>query len=145
MGYQRWFDIDDDTGAGVLSLLTVKQPWASLIVSGVKKIENRSWATQYRGPLVIHASARPDRPGMTLHGSQIDSEPTLGAIVGCVILVDCVRDSDDEYALADHWHWVLTDARRLATPIPMKGQLNIWHRSVEEIDSADLETALTFT
>src|SRR5262245_54509744 len=34
------------------------QPWASLVVHGVKKFETRSWATKYRGPLLICASAK---------------------------------------------------------------------------------------
>lgn len=38
--------------------LTLHQPWASLIALGVKTIETRSWKTDYRGPLVIHAAGR---------------------------------------------------------------------------------------
>lgn len=37
--------------------ITLTQPWASLLALGVKRLETRSWATQYRGPLLIHASA----------------------------------------------------------------------------------------
>lgn len=40
-----------------MKALTLRQPWAGLIVSGAKRIETRSWATRYRGPLAIHASA----------------------------------------------------------------------------------------
>ncbi|WP_454763386.1 ASCH domain-containing protein [Cupriavidus campinensis] len=36
--------------------LSIRQPWAFLIVHGHKDIENRSWATRFRGPLLIHAS-----------------------------------------------------------------------------------------
>lgn len=36
--------------------LTLTQPWASLVAIGAKRIETRSWATQYRGPLAIHAA-----------------------------------------------------------------------------------------
>lgn len=39
-----------------MKALAVRQPWASLIISGAKNIENRSWATHYRGPLAIYAS-----------------------------------------------------------------------------------------
>lgn len=39
-----------------MKVITIKQPWASLIVSGYKKIETRSWNTKYRGELLIHAS-----------------------------------------------------------------------------------------
>jgi hypothetical protein len=35
--------------------LSIRQPWAGLIVAGIKDIENRSWSTSYRGPILIHA------------------------------------------------------------------------------------------
>ena len=38
-----------------MKALTVLQPWAWALIHGPKRIENRSWATYYRGPLVIHA------------------------------------------------------------------------------------------
>ncbi|MBC9783509.1 ASCH domain-containing protein [Heliobacterium chlorum] len=41
-----------------MKALSLLQPWASLIAIGAKKIETRSWATKYRGPLAIHASAK---------------------------------------------------------------------------------------
>jgi hypothetical protein len=36
--------------------LTIRQPWAWLIVHGHKDLENRTWCTSYRGPLLIHAA-----------------------------------------------------------------------------------------
>ena len=39
-----------------MKAISLLQPWASLIASGAKKIETRSWSTKYRGPLAIHAS-----------------------------------------------------------------------------------------
>lgn len=39
-----------------MKALTIWQPWASLLVSGQKKYETRSWATAYRGPIAIHAA-----------------------------------------------------------------------------------------
>ena len=44
-----------------MKALTIWQPWASLLVSGQKKYETRSWATDYRGPIAIHAAMRPVR------------------------------------------------------------------------------------
>lgn len=44
-----------------MKALTIWQPWASLLVSGQKKYETRSWATAYRGPIAIHAAMRPVR------------------------------------------------------------------------------------
>lgn len=45
--------------------LTVRQPWAWAITCGAKTVENRTWSTRYRGPLVIHAGARIDLLGFT--------------------------------------------------------------------------------
>src|SRR6516165_9385512 len=41
-----------------MKALSVRQPFAHLIVTGIKRIENRFWATPYRGPLLIHAASR---------------------------------------------------------------------------------------
>lgn len=41
-----------------MKALTLHQPWATLVASGVKTIETRSWQTSYRGPLAIHAGKR---------------------------------------------------------------------------------------
>ena len=38
-----------------MKVLTIREPWASLIVNGYKKYEFRSWKTNYRGKLLIHA------------------------------------------------------------------------------------------
>lgn len=39
-----------------MKALTLSQPWASLVAIGAKRIETRSWGTNYRGPLAIHAA-----------------------------------------------------------------------------------------
>jgi hypothetical protein len=39
-----------------MKVLTLTQPWASLVAIGAKRIETRSWSTSYRGPLAIHAA-----------------------------------------------------------------------------------------
>src|SRR5215212_7218280 len=74
-----------------MKVLSLLQPWASLVVMGLKKIETRSWQTSYRGELLIHASL-----GKT--GGLIAKEPPFvkyipdfknlpfGAIIGKVVL-----------------------------------------------------------
>ena len=47
-----------------MKVIVIRQPWAWLIVNGIKDIENRSWRTRYRGPLLIQASARKPAAGM---------------------------------------------------------------------------------
>ena len=44
-----------------MKALTLWQPWATLVAIGAKKIETRSWKTNYRGPLAIHAAKRIDK------------------------------------------------------------------------------------
>ena len=46
-----------------MKALSIRQPWASLIVAGIKDIENRSWVTNYRGKLLIHAAQKFDKKG----------------------------------------------------------------------------------
>jgi len=43
-----------------MKILSIRQPWAALIVSGAKDVENRTWPTRYRGPLLVHAAKRSD-------------------------------------------------------------------------------------
>lgn len=49
--------------------LTVKQPWASAIMAGLKRVENRTWRTDYRGPLAIHAGSSIDPAGEEVLGA----------------------------------------------------------------------------
>lgn len=86
--------------------LSIKQPWASLIAHGIKDIENRTWATKYRGTIYIHSSGKPAFNNLTLNltHDQIDQIVLNGsfpldarnekypksAIIGTVDIVDCV-------------------------------------------------------
>src|SRR5690606_20923045 len=99
-----------------MKALSVRQPWAWLIASGHKDIENRSWPTRYRGRMLIHASK-----GMTrkeyddvleflitycLHDAAKAlpkfHELDRGGIVGTVDIVDCVSDSDSPWFFGKH-------------------------------------------
>ncbi len=44
-----------------MKVLTIKQPWATLIMQGDKRFEFRSWQTKYRGDLLIHAGKGIDK------------------------------------------------------------------------------------
>ncbi|QEL13621.1 ASCH domain-containing protein [Limnoglobus roseus] len=77
-----------------LSALSVRQPWAGLIIAGVKRIEVRSWLTTHRGPLLIHAAKiRDERPEVERWVT-----PALrpicaisGGVIGLVELIDCLE------------------------------------------------------
>jgi hypothetical protein len=106
-----------------MKALTIWQPWASLIVEGSKDIENRSWSTDYRGPLLIHAGAhKPTKREREM----FDLGPLqLGGIVGVAQLVDCVRDHPSSWAMPDCWHWVL-EAPQVLPFVVMRGAQGLW-------------------
>src|SRR6267378_3713180 len=54
-------DVKLDLPCRHMKIISIRQPWASLIVSGVKDVENRTWSTRYRGPVLIHASRTADK------------------------------------------------------------------------------------
>ena len=86
-----------------MKAITIKQPWASLIVEGIKDIENRTWKTSFRGRVLIHAgmNAAPfsNSPNaaiikkfigeITKNGTDYSQYP-FGSIIGSVDIVDCV-------------------------------------------------------
>lgn len=86
-----------------MKAVTIKQPYAYLIASGIKDIENRTWKTHFRGRIYIHASAKMANFWLTEQASIVhdelvkislaDYEKTTGlfsAIIGEVDIVDCV-------------------------------------------------------
>ena len=122
-------------------ILTVRQPWASLIVLGHKDIENRTWSTRYRGPLLIHAASvisRNDRIATRLrriHGFELPHKLPLGRIVGVVRLDGCISRSESPW-FDGPVGWQLSGARALAFDRHIVGRLGLW--SVE-LDAAEWE------
>lgn len=110
-----------------MKALTVRQPWAALIIHGGKDVENRTWRTNYRGRLLIHAaSSRPDvahdvRLRLIAAAYRMD----YGGVLGSVAVVDCVTDYDSEWAMPGMWHWVLADPEPLPFD-PCPGRLGLW-------------------
>ncbi len=109
--------------------LSIKQPWAFLIASGQKDIENRAWPTKYRGPILIHAGKVPDRefsdrglPPISYIGYR-QTEQT-GGIIGIAQLVDCVTESQSPWFFGEYG-FVLANARPVPF-YPYKGQLGIF-------------------
>lgn len=136
----------------VLSLL---QPWASLIVMGIKTIETRRWQTAHRGPLLIHAGQRKAgalialEPPIAKHISHFDALP-LGCLIGQVHLVDIIpvanlhltttelaQQSLELNAFGEddnlnRYAWLLEEAIQFKNPIPARGHLHLWQFPFEE-------------
>jgi activating signal cointegrator 1 len=131
-----------------MKTLSLAQPWASLVVLGVKRLETRPWQTHYRGTLAIHASKNFPRAARILRlqdpwrtalsGGGIDVWDRLprGVIIGTVDLIDCVRVEDFgelpacEQALGDfgpgQWIWRLANARLVRPATPWRGRLGLF-------------------
>lgn len=120
-----------------MKALTICQPYPHLILIGEKPVENRTWATDYRGPLLIHAGKSRAwlRDGDTRRAAASGHPLTFGAIVGRATLVDCM--SLQRYLRlhpehADHQHvigpycWVLEEPVRFEKPIPWRGALGLF-------------------
>lgn len=124
-----------------MKALTIKQPWASLIALGLKNIENRTWKTNYRGRILIHAASKPVKEGWdALNEMQLaktfgskdklygdNNELPMGAIVGSVEIVDCVQSHPSIWAEEGVWNWVLANPVLFDEPIiGVKGKLSFW-------------------
>jgi hypothetical protein len=125
--------------------LVIRQPWAALVVTGAKDVENRTWTTEYRGPLAIIASATRDAHAYDAANATIDGLKGLdlirwcdatsglaydiaiqrGGLVGVVDLVDIVTDHPSPWAMPGLHHWVLANARACSF-VPMKGRLGLF-------------------
>ena len=79
-----------------MKVLTIKQPWATLIMQKDKRFEFRSWQTKYRGDLLIHAGKGIDKEAMKRLAKYIPEDLPAGKILGKVTLVDCVKTEKEE-------------------------------------------------
>lgn len=133
---------------GPIKAITVSQPYASLIASGEKWVENRIWPTNFRGPIAIHAGK----------GTQYLSRRELreggyptGAVIAISELVACIPYlpghsswmqshgshvlqrlgiSVADFLASPHtegpWCWILRRVRKLVHPYPCRGSLGLW-------------------
>lgn len=77
-----------------MKVITIQQPFASLIVAGLKEYEFRTWKTSYRGEILIHAGKRVDKEAMKrLESFGLDCP--LGCILAKATLTDCVIVDED--------------------------------------------------
>lgn len=123
---------------GAVKTLTIRQPWAWAIMAGYKTIENRTWRTSYRGPLLIHAAtqyATDDGRAERVFSILGITPPTLlvrGCVIGCVELVDIIPVSSvsaDPWAFGP-WCWVLESPRSFEIPIPLKGRPGLFEFAI---------------
>lgn len=120
--------------------LSIRQPWAWLIVQGLKPVENRSRRSRYRGPLLIHAGRTlelddVDWINATLIGQGHDGLPRLsslprGGVVGRVDMVDCVTSHSSPWFAGPFGYVFRAAAPRPLYPCP--GRLGFFEVELPE-------------
>lgn len=121
--------------------LSIRQPWAWLIVAGHKDIENRDWATTFRGPVLIHAGKTLTLDYWDEVASWVQMECgievpppeqlPLGGIVGAAEITGCVESSESRW-FAGPYGLELRNARALPF-VPWRGMLGFFHVPAEAV------------
>ena len=135
-----------------MKCLTVRQPWASLVVGGATRYLVRDWRTLHRGPLAIQASGSFPAEHLQLcndplmrqlllrHGYAYAADLPRQAVLGTVTVADCFRLTEETLAGLDPedpavvfgqaqpgcWAWVCAEARALAHPVALPGRLGVY-------------------
>lgn len=122
-----------------MKALTIKEPWASLIINNYKTYEFRSWKTNYRGKILIHA-------GLSLEKNELkyfedyNLNYQCGNIIGEATITDCILvtkefnkkllDINNKVYKNNHenlYAWKLENIVKYENPIPIKGKLGLWN------------------
>lgn len=123
--------------------LSMHQPWASLLVNGIKTVEGRSWPTTHRGLIWIASTAQPVEPGAIkalrqqyshVASKHFPEEYPHGHLLGVVNVVDCITQAEYRVQCPDELReenssehlFVCTDSHRLAVPYKVSGSHKIW-------------------
>ena len=140
-----------------MKTLSIRQPWADLIIQGKKTLELRSWTVSHRGTLAIHASQSVDKPACRANG--IDPRHvSVGVVIGFVELIDIIPL--DEAAFEAHcqqhlstgifkpplYGWKISKPIVLEKPVPYTGRMGLFNITDDLISSEEQkpkEEALT--
>ena len=123
-----------------MKVLTIKEPWATLIIEQYKEYEFRSWKTNYRGKILIHAGLNIEKDVLERF-KDYDLTYSPGTIIGEANLVDCILVDEEfneqltkrnpvVYGRSNHvrnYAWKLENIKKYDKPIPAKGKLGLWN------------------
>ena len=131
-----------------MKVLSLTEPYATLIKDGLKTIETRSWKTSYRGKLYIHASStkipKAYKENQELMSLVNIDDLNYGNIICSCDLVDCIEMTDEfindiknnkknDYVTGIYsngrYAWILKNIEILDNPIRARGHLGIWNFS----------------
>ncbi len=130
----------------MIPALSVRQPWAWLIVNGFKDIENRDWPTRFRGELLVHAGKTMARRYYDEVGEELarlnllpPSMPAYealprGGFVGWTHVIDCCQQHPSPWKQDGSHGFVLRDSRPIPF-VPWKGQLGFFNAPNGAVES----------
>lgn len=122
-----------------MKIITIKQPWATLIREGIKKYEFRSWKTNYRGEVYIHAGKGIEKEAMEKLKLLALDYPS-SRIIAKATIVDCIgltpelsneihRRNEIVYDTKERsgYAWKLKDIKKIDLDKEIKGKLGLWN------------------
>ena len=119
--------------------LTIRQPWAWLIVNGYKDVENRSWRTRHRGALLIHAGASKtdlNKSFLTTiqrrYGIRLPKDFCHSGVIGVVDVAECKKHSSSVWHRRGSIGCILERPRRLSYR-PCKGALGLFRPKFKKL------------
>ena len=122
-----------------MKALSIRQPWAWLIVNGYKDIENRTWSTDFRGRVYVHAGRKiksgdfpEQRDYIRESRITLPEELPLGAIVGEVTITECLDVSSNPW-FCGPFGFLLSEPVAYDNPIPYRGQLGFFGVNDSEV------------
>ena len=130
-----------------MKVITIKQPFATLIAEGYKEYEFRTWRTKFRGEILIHAGKGIDRKALKKF-EHLNLDYPSGCIIAKANISDCVKVDDNlrrELSKKDpivysgvikHNDWEgfgfkLENVKKI-NPIPINGKLSLWDYDYDE-------------
>lgn len=127
-----------------MKVLTIKEPWASLIINGYKEFEFRSFKTNYRGKILIHAGLTLEKNN-AMKFNDYNLDYGHGEIIGEAYITDCIpvtKEFEDKlyeinplvYGKSNHtrvYAWKLDGIIKYDNRISCKGKLGLWNFDID--------------
>ena len=124
-----------------MKVITIKQPFATLIAEGIKEYEFRTWRTKYRGDILIHAGKGIDKIAMKKY-EYLNLKYPIGCIIAKATITDCLKIDNNARTMLkeknpivysnvinqlswEGYGFKLENIEKI-TPIPAKGKLSLW-------------------
>ena len=122
-----------------MKVLTLRQPWATLVAEGIKKYEFRSWKTKYRGKVLIHAGAGIDKEDIKKY-ENMNLEFPSKKIIAIAEIEDCleldeqlnkkiIEENNIAYGnkIRTGYAWKLKNVKKINYDKKINGQLGLWN------------------